>query len=174
MRFTPLSIKGVVQIDMEKFCDERGFFARSFCANEFASAGISGSFCQSSVSFNAKSATLRGMHYQASPCTESKLVRCTSGAIYDVVLDLRVDSDSYLKWTAVELTSDNHRAIFIPAGCAHGFITLKDSSEVLYMMDSFFDSASSRGVRWNDPKFNISWPLSPKVISERDASYPDY
>lgn len=174
MRCTELSLPGVWRVEIEPSCDERGFFARTFCAEEFAQIGLPSTYCQSSVSFNQKRGTLRGMHFQANPSKESKLVRCIRGAILDVVLDLREGSESFGRSVGVELSDDNRTALAIPAGCAHGFITLKDESEVLYMMSEPFNPSLSRGVRWDDPRFSISWPFSPLVISERDAQYPDF
>jgi dTDP-4-dehydrorhamnose 3,5-epimerase len=171
--FEPTAIAGVVLVDVDRHDDERGFFARSWCAREFAAAGLPDQLVQCSVSWNVRRHTLRGMHWQAAPHAEGKLVRCTRGALLDVVVDLRPDSSSYLRHVAVELDSCNRRAIFIPPGFAHGFLTLADSTEVLYQMDTFFVPEAARGARWDDPAFGIDWPAEPAVISQRDRTYPD-
>ena len=172
--FEDTEIHGVVVVDMERIGDDRGFFARSFCAREFADRGLCASFVQANVSFNRERGTLRGMHYQAEPKPEPKLVRCTRGAIFDVVIDLRADSLSFHRWVGRELTADNRRAFYIPTGCAHGFVSLTDNAEVSYLMGEAYDPALARGVRWNDPAFAIDWPLQPLLISDRDAGYPDF
>jgi dTDP-4-dehydrorhamnose 3,5-epimerase len=172
MRLSRLTIEGVWLVEPELHADERGFFARTWCAREAAEAGISASFVQASVSFNEVGGTLRGMHYQAAPHEEAKLVRCTAGSIYDVVADLRPTSPTYLKWHGEELSAANRRALYIPEGCAHGFITMEDGSEVLYDISSFYEPDSARGVRWNDPTLAIRWPRQPARISTRDAAYP--
>ncbi|MDD5672591.1 MAG: dTDP-4-dehydrorhamnose 3,5-epimerase [Chitinivibrionales bacterium] len=174
MKFTELGIKGLFCVELEVKPDERGFFARSFCKNKFEKLGLTGTVVQTSVSFNKKAGTLRGMHYQIAPHEECKLVRCTRGAIYDVVVDVRKNSESFCKWVALELTMDNHKAVYIPIGCLHGFQTLMDNSEVLYMMSEFFHPECARGYRWNDPAFGIRWPLENKIISEKDGSYRDF
>lgn len=174
MIFTPSIIPGAWIVDLERREDDRGFFARSWCGKEFAARGLEASLSQCNVSVNKRKGTLRGMHFQEYPFPESKLVRCTKGVIYDVVLDLRRESPAYCKWQAVELSEDSGRALFIPAGCAHGFQSLTDNTEVLYLMSEFFHPDLARGVRWNDPAFGISWPLKNPVLSGRDASYPDY
>ena len=172
MRLSRLTIEGVWLVEPELHADERGFFARTWCAREAAKAGIASSFVQASVSFNEVGGTLRGMHYQAPPHEEAKLVRCTAGSIYDVVADLRPTSPTYLKWQSEELSAANRRALYIPGGCAHGFITLEDGSEVLYEISAFYEPDLARGVRWNDPALAIRWPRQPARISTRDASYP--
>lgn len=174
MIFTPTELPGVLRLEAEKLGDERGFFARSFCAREFAAQGLPASFVQANVSFNAARATLRGLHYQAEPAPEPKVVRCTRGAIWDVAVDLRPELPTFRRWTAAELTADNHLALYIPPGCAHGFITLTPDSEVFYLMGAFYDPDLARGVRWNDPAFAIAWPLAPAVISPRDAAFADF
>lgn len=177
MIFLETPVAGVFLIDPDRFTDDRGHFARTYCAQEFAQRGLDPSIAQCSTSFNARAGTLRGMHYQADPCAEAKLVRCTRGAIFDVVLDLRRDSPSYLKSHSVALSADNGRALFIPTGCAHGFQTLRDASEVLYQISVSYEPDAARGVRWNDPAFAIAWPEPPegrRTISKRDTSYPDY
>ena len=157
---------------MERIEDERGFFARSFCAEEFAAHGLAANMPQCSVSFNSRRGTLRGLHYQADPHAEEKLVRCTAGAVFDVIVDLRAGSPTRGRWFGVELTADNRRSLFVPKGFAHGFITLADCSEVLYMISVPHAPGSARGVRWNDPAIAIDWPLQPEHMSDRDAAYP--
>jgi len=172
--FTASLIPGAWIIDLDPRVDDRGFFARNWCQHEFEKKGINAQLAQCNVSVNKQRGTLRGMHFQGDPHPEAKLVRCTRGSIYDVVLDLRKESTTYLKWQAVELSHENHRALFVPAGCAHGFQSLTDDSEVLYMMSEFFHPDLARGVRWNDPAFAIPWPIANPILSGRDASYPDF
>lgn len=174
MKFIKTSLEGAYLIEPELLCDERGFFSRTYCVNEFAASGLPFSFVQSSISFNKLRGTLRGMHYQKQPYSEIKLVRCTRGSIYDVIIDLRSDSNTYMRWFGVELTAANHLSVYIPVGFAHGFITLSDDSEVLYFMSEFYDPAGACGVRWDDPAFKIDWPSSPIVISGRDHAYPNF
>jgi dTDP-4-dehydrorhamnose 3,5-epimerase len=175
MIFSETKLKGVYVIDLEKIEDERGFFARTFCQKEFKAHGLNPRFVQCGISFNKKKGTLRGMHFQAPPFQEAKLVRCTRGAIYDVIIDLRSDSPTFKHWVGVELTAENHRMLYIPEGCAHGFQTLEDNAEVAYQMSEFYHPESARGVRWDDPAFGIGWPEGEiRIISERDRSYPDY
>jgi dTDP-4-dehydrorhamnose 3,5-epimerase len=172
MIFTESTLPGAFTIDMVRAQDERGFFARSFSAEEFAAHGLPTEMPQSSVSYNERKGTLRGLHYQAPPHGEDKLVRCTAGAIFDVIVDLRSASPTQRRWFGTELTADNRRAIFIPKGFAHGFITLRDDTEVLYMISVPYAPGSERGVRWNDPALAIKWPIEPVVISARDAAHP--
>jgi dTDP-4-dehydrorhamnose 3,5-epimerase len=174
MKFTPTSIAGAVIIDIEPLPDERGFFARTYCPSELVNAGLRAHIAQSSMSFNRKKGTLRGMHYQAAPYDEIKMVRCTHGAIYDVVLDLRRDSPTYRQWTSVELTRENRRTLYIAPGLAHGFQTLVDDTEVQYQMSQVYVPEAARGVRWDDPAFGIAWPDDERTISTRDASYADF
>ncbi len=174
MIFHETDIAGVVVVEVERLADERGFFARTWCADEFAEHGLDSAPAQCSISFNHRRHTLRGMHYQQAPHEESKLVRCTRGAIHDVALDLRPGSPTYLRSVALELSTDNRLALFVPPGCAHGFLTLDDEVEVLYQISPRFEPAASAGVRWNDPRFGIEWPAEPAVISTRDATYPDF
>lgn len=169
---TPLADACV--IELEKLADDRGFFGRTYCPREFAQHGIEMRVVQCNVSFNARRGTLRGMHFQIAPKAEPKLVRCTRGAIFDVIVDLRLESPTHRRWFGVELSATNHRQLFIPIGLAHGFVTLADDSEVFYQMGEFFSPDHARGVRWNDPAFNIAWPIEPTVISSKDQSYPDY
>lgn len=174
MKFTELSVQGAYLVDIERMEDKRGVFARTFCSREFASHGLDPNLVQCSLSFNHLKGTLRGMHYQIKPYEENKLVRCTMGAVFDVMVDLRPDSPTFLKWTSAELTTDNHRALYIPKGCAHGFMSLEDNSEILYQISEFWSPEHGRGVRWNDPAFGIHWPMQPTVIAPRDAGYPDF
>ena len=174
MKFEESKISGAFEIAPESIPDERGFFARTWCQNEFALHGLTSRLVQCNISFNTRAGTLRGMHYQAAPHAESKLVRCTQGAIYDVVVDMRAESSTFKKWFGAELTAENHRMIYIPEGCAHGFITLQDNTEVFYQMSEFYKPESARGVRWDDPAFKINWPAKVQVISERDRNYPDF
>ena len=174
MILTAAALEGAWLIEAEKLADFRGYFARTVCRDEFTSAGIPADFVQESVSFNHQRGTLRGMHFQAAPAAEGKLVRCTRGAVFDVMIDLRPDSPSYLRWQGFELTADNARAVFIPPGLAHGFQTLADASEILYHMTERYSPAHARGVRWDDPVFAITWPVGDPILSERDAPYPDY
>jgi dTDP-4-dehydrorhamnose 3,5-epimerase len=174
MRFTPSDLADIVIVDVEPHVDGRGLFARTFCEAEFAAAGLPTRFVQSSVSFNTRRGTLRGLHYQAPPKPEAKLVRCTHGTIHDVVVDLRPSSATFLRWISVELTAENRRALYIPGGCAHGFQTLTDDAEVLYLMTEFYAPELARGVRWNDPVFGVEWPIADPRLSERDATYPDF
>lgn len=171
MLFTETKLKGAFVVDAERREDNRGFFARTWCREEFAALGLSTEMAQCSVSFNIKRGTLRGMHYQAHPHQETKLVRCTQGAVYDVILDLRVDSATYRQWTALELTAENRRMVYVPAGVAHGFQTLTDDAELLYQMSETHHAESARGVRWNDPAFGIEWFIEPVNLSYKDASY---
>jgi dTDP-4-dehydrorhamnose 3,5-epimerase len=174
MRFTAAALPGLVIVDIAAMRDDRGHLARTFCAEEFAAAGLPTVFPQCNVSFNAQRGTLRGLHWQADPFPEGKLVRCTRGAILDVAVDLRPDSPTYQSWFGVELTADDARALYIPAGFAHGFQTLADASEVFYQMSESYRYDLSRGARWNDPAFGIDWPIANPILSPRDATYPDY
>ena len=172
MIFTESPLSGAYVVDLERLTDERGFFARSYCADEFAARRLGPELRQCSVSYNARKGTLRGMHYQGAPHEEHKLVRCTAGAIFDVIVDIRTASPTYRRWFGTELTAVNRRSLFIPPGYAHGFVSLTDDAEVYYMISVAHAPNFSRGVRWNDPAFAIEWPLPPAVISERDAGYP--
>ena len=172
MKFQESPLAGAYTIELDRLEDERGFFARSYSAEEFAARGLPAAMPQSSVSFNARRGTLRGLHYQAEPHAEDKLVRCTAGAIYDVIVDLRPDSPTARRWFGVELSAANHRSLFVPKGLAHGFMTLRDDTEVLYMISVPYAPGFERGLRWNDPALGISWPTAPSVVSARDAAYP--
>jgi len=173
VRFTKTAIDGVVVVDPERHEDDRGFFARSFCVDEFVEHGLDPSVVQCNISFNARAGTVRGMHYQASPVSETKLVRCTRGAIHDVVVDLRPDSPTYQQHVAVELTAENRRALYIAKGLlAHGFQTLEDDTEVSYQMGERYTPGADRGVRYDEPALGISWPLPVSSISEKDTAWP--
>lgn len=172
MKFTETTLPGVLIVDLERHEDERGFFARLWCKEELAALGLNADLAQCSISHNRKQGTLRGMHYQAEPHPEAKFVQCIRGAIYDVALDLRPASPSFRKWFVAELTADNRQLLYLPEGCAHGFQTLTDDSDVLYFISTPFHADLSRGVRWDDPAFGIHWPLPATIISARDQSYP--
>jgi dTDP-4-dehydrorhamnose 3,5-epimerase len=173
--FVEARLKGVYIIEPEKMEDARGFFARTFCEREFEAHGLNPRVAQCSISFSKSKGTLRGLHYQAAPFEEVKVVACTSGAIYDVALDLRPDSLTFKQWVAVELAEDNRKALYIPAGCAHGFQTLVDNAEVHYQISEFYHPESAEGIRWDDPMFGVKWPLpEAPILSERDRSYADY
>jgi dTDP-4-dehydrorhamnose 3,5-epimerase len=172
MIFIESKLAGAYTLEMTRLEDERGFFARSYCAQEFAAHGLPPLTAQCSVSFNARRATLRGLHFQAEPHAEDKLVRCTAGAIFDVIVDLRAGSPTQGRWHGTELSAENRRSIFVPKGFAHGFITLRDDTEVLYMISLPHVPGFDRGIRWNDPGIGIAWPLQPEVMAARDAAYP--
>ena len=174
MNFIPTPLAGVWLIEPQRREDERGWFARTFCEQEFSARGLIAQWPQCSTSFNAKKGTLRGLHWQAAPHAETKLVRCTRGALWDVVVDLRADSPTFRKWFATELTPDNGRAHYIPAGCAHGFQTLADDTEVFYQISVPHHSPSARGARWNDPAFGIAWPLPCPILSPADENRVDF
>ncbi|HUA77089.1 MAG TPA: dTDP-4-dehydrorhamnose 3,5-epimerase [Acetobacteraceae bacterium] len=172
MRFTEAALAGAFLVEMERIEDERGFFARSFCAEQFAAHGLPSHMPQSSVSFNARRATLRGLHFQAEPHAEDKLVRCTAGAMFDVIVDLRPGSPTRRRWLGIELSAANRLALFVPKGFAHGFITLEEGTEVLYMISVPHVPGFDRGIRWSDPAIGIDWPLQPEHMAARDAAYP--
>ena len=174
MKFLETPLPGAFVIDIEPIEDERGFFARTFCRQEFESRGLNPNLVQCSISFNRRKHTLRGMHFQAKPHEEAKVVWCAAGAIHDVIVDLRPASPTFKRWHAVELKAGTWRMVYVPEGFAHGFQTLQDDTEVFYQISEFHDLALARGVRWNDPAFRIDWPESPRAISERDRSYPDF
>ncbi len=174
MLFTETYLKGAYLLDVERRQDERGFFGRSWCQEEFEAHGLDPQVVQCNISYNEMRGTLRGMHYQAAPYEEAKLVRCTMGTLYDVIIDLRPDSPTFTHWLAVELTAENRRALYIPKGFAHGFQTLSDHTEVFYQMSEFYHTEAARGLRWNDQAFGIEWPIQELIISERDRQYPDW
>jgi dTDP-4-dehydrorhamnose 3,5-epimerase len=174
MTFHETELQGVFELHLEPKGDERGFFARSWCRDEFEQHALNPLTVQCNIAFNEKKGTLRGLHYQAEPHPEAKLVRCTQGAIYDVVVDLRPDSPTFKGWIGVFLTPANRHMIYVPGGCGHGLLTLEDRTEVFYQMSEFYHPELSRGVRWNDPAFQIDWPAEPVVMSDRDRTYPDF
>lgn len=174
MLFRETRLPGVFEIGMTLLPDERGFFARTWCQNEFKEHGLESNLVQCSISFNRHRGTLRGVHYQAEPFGEAKIVRCTAGSIFDVALDLRKDSPTYKQWFGTVLSAENRLSLYVPKGCAHGFLSLTDNAEVLYQMSEFFHPESAHGVRWNDPAFQIEWPGKVEVISERDRTLPDF
>lgn len=174
MIFNRTEIPGVCTVDLEKRADERGFFARGWCGQEFADAGLCNRLAQMNISFNRHRHTLRGFHYQVAPYQEDKLLRCVRGAVHDVLLDLRPDSPTYMRHITVELSAANYRMLLVPKGCANAFLTLQDDTEVTYLVSEFYTPVAERGVRWNDPAFAISWPAEPAVISDKDRNWPDY
>jgi dTDP-4-dehydrorhamnose 3,5-epimerase len=174
MRFQQTKLDGVFEIDLEPICDERGFFARAWCQKEFEDRKLNSRLVQCSVSSSARKGTLRGIHYQAAPFPETKVVRCSRGAIYSVIVDLRPQSPTFKDWIGVALTAANRHMLYVPQGCAHGFLTLEDETDVFYQISEFYRPELSRGVRWNDPAFQIAWPSEVNVISERDRNYADF
>lgn len=174
MIFRDTGIDGAWILEAERLEDERGFFARTWDADEFAERGLNARLAQCSISYNRLRGTLRGLHYQVAPHEEAKLVRCTAGAIFDVVVDLRPDSTTFRDWFGVELSADNRLAVYVPEACAHGFLTLTDGCEVHYQISQFYAPEAARGVRWDDPAFGITWPGEVLVMNERDRTYPDF
>jgi dTDP-4-dehydrorhamnose 3,5-epimerase len=174
MVFNDLNLPGVCEIRIEPKSDERGFFARTWSPEELENHGLTARIAQCSISFNPRERTLRGMHYQAKPYSETKIVRCTRGSIYDVVVDLRPQSPTFKQWTAVSLLAEERNMLYVPEGCGHGFLTLEDNTEVFYQISQFHHAESARGVRWDDPAFRIAWPHLPEIMSERDRSYPNF
>ena len=174
MNFIPTSLTGAYLIEPELIDDVRGFFTRAYCQHEFAAKGINVNSVQGNISYNKTRGTLRGMHFQRQPNAEAKLVRCTAGAIFDVIIDLREGSPSYMQWIAYELTAHNRKSLYVPEGFAHGFQTLVDDTEVFYQMFNFFSPDSAGGVRWDDPAFKIEWPLDHPIMSDKDRGYPDF
>ena len=174
MRFQELSVPGVFAVLIEPVNDDRGFFARTWSAADFAAHGLNPNLVEISVSFNPQPGTLRGMHFQAAPHEEAKLVRCTRGAIFDVAVDVRPASSAFRHWAGLELTAENGQALYVPEGCAHGFITLVPDTEVLYQISHPHAPGSAGGVRWDDPEFDIEWPRQPAVMSQRDRDFPDF
>jgi dTDP-4-dehydrorhamnose 3,5-epimerase len=174
VKFKETKLKGAYVIEPEKLEDERGYFARVWCQQEFLKHGLDIGLVQCNVSYSPRKGTLRGMHYQVTPNAETKLIRCTRGSIFDVALDLRPESPTFKRWTSAVLTAGNHSMLYIPEGCAHGFLTLEANCEVFYQMSEFYHPESARGVRWNDPAFGIEWPEKAEILATRDASYPDF
>ena len=174
MIFRETELNGAFLIEPERLEDNRGFFARAWCRKEFMAHGLTGALVQSNISFNKRTGTLRGMHFQTAPYEEAKLVRCTMGAVYDVIIDLRPDSSTFLRWIAAELTAENHKMLYVPENFAHGYQTLADNTEVFYQVSQFYSPGSEQGLRYNDPIFGIKWPMDVQVISHKDRSWPDY
>lgn len=172
MTFTETKIKGAYLIDIKKISDDRGFFGRAYCKKEFDRLGITNEVVQVNVSSNNKKGTFRGLHMQVAPAEETKLVRCTRGSIFDVLVDLRPESETFLHWTGVTLNSKEFNMLYVPKGCAHGYLTLEDDTDVMYQVTEYYTPEAERGFRWNDPTFNISWPIEPLVISAKDESQP--
>jgi dTDP-4-dehydrorhamnose 3,5-epimerase len=174
MIFKDTELKDAYIIELERLSDDRGFFSRSYCANEFREHGIKHHILQSNVSYNKAKGTLRGLHYQEKPYEEAKLIRCTKGAVYDVIIDIRPGSISYKNWTGAELNEQNHRMLYVPKGFAHGFITLEDKTEVTYQMSEIYTPGVDKGIRWDDPAFAIEWPVTVSKISEKDQNWTDF
>jgi len=174
MIFIETNLLDAYIIEIEKREDERGFFARAWCKKEFEGHGINSDWVQANLGFSKKRGTLRGLHYQIVPYQEAKLMRCIKGAIFDVIIDVRPESPTYKRWLGVELTADNHKMLYIPAGFAHGYLSLVDNIETFYQVSQFYTPGAEQGIRWNDPAFGIEWPLEAQVISDKDKSWPDY
>ena len=174
MIFTKSKLSGAYLIDIEKLEDERGFFARSWDSKKFDEIGLNPNLAQCNISFNIQKGTVRGMHFQKSPHEEDKIVRCTKGKIFDVIIDLRKNSSTFTKWEGFELSEDNHKMLYIPKGFAHGFQTMEDNSEIFYQMSEFFMPEYSSGIKWNDPAFEVAWPLPISIISKKDLSYSNF
>lgn len=174
MIFTELELKGAFLVEVKKIEDERGFFGRAWCSNEFAQHGLNPAFVQLNTSFSKKKGTIRGMHYQIDPYQEVKFIRCTRGRIWDCIIDLRPASPTFMKWVGNELSADNYRMVYVPENFAHGFITLEDNSEVYYPVSQFYTPGAERGIRWNDPAFNIKWPVEVKMVSQKDRDHDNF
>jgi dTDP-4-dehydrorhamnose 3,5-epimerase len=174
MIFTELELKGAFLVEVKKIEDERGFFGRAWCKNEFIEHGLNANFVQINTSFSKKKGTIRGMHFQVDPYQEAKFIRCTRGRIFDVIIDLRPDSPTFMKWIGNELSADNYRMVYVPGNFAHGFVTLEDNSEVYYPVTEFYTPGAERGLRYNDPAFNIQWPIEITTTSAKDVSHKDF
>ena len=174
MIFTETKLKGAWLIEIKKIEDDRGFFGRSWCREEFEAHGLNANICQMNTSLTLKKGTIRGMHYQVDPYQETKFIRCTRGSVYDVIVDLRPDSPTFLQWVGHELTADNYRMVYVPENFAHGLVSLEDNSEVYYPVTQFYTPGAERGMRWNDPAINIQWPVDIEIVSEKDGSHPDF
>lgn len=174
MIFTELSLKGAFLVEVKKLEDDRGFFGRAWCKNEFLEHGLNPNFVQINTSLSKKKGTIRGMHYQVDPYQEVKFIRCTRGRIWDVIIDLRPDSPTFMKWCGNELSADNYRMVYVPGNFAHGFITLEDDSEVYYPVSEFYTPGAERGLRWDDPAFSIEWPIEAVMVSEKDRAHPKF
>ena len=174
MIFTETKLKGAFIVEVKKIEDDRGFFGRAWCKQEFEDHGLNGNIVQLNTSLTKKKGTIRGMHYQVDPYQEAKFIRCTRGRIWDVMIDLRPDSPTFMQWVGTELSADNYKMAYVPENFAHGFVTLEDNSEVYYPVTAFYTPGSERGIRWNDPAFNIAWPINIEIVSDKDSSHPDF
>ena len=175
MTFTETKISGAFLVDLKRIVDERGFFSRAWSAREFAELGLESDFPEINLSLSLRKGTIRGLHYQKEPHSEAKFVRCIRGSLFDVVVDLRPASPTYLQWAAFEISASTYQGIYVPAGCAHGVQTLEDETEMFYMVSSCYHAASEAGIRWDDPLFNVEWPdVARRIVSEKDRSWPDY
>lgn len=174
MKFEPTPLKDAFTIELERRGDDRGFFARAFCERELADHGLEQRFVQINNSLSGKRGTLRGLHYQLAPVAEVKIMRCIRGAVWDAIIDLRPDSPTFAQWFGAELSAQNRRMMYVPRGFAHAVLTLADDSELLYLVSEFYEPAQERGLRWNDPRFAIEWPVTPTEISDKDRSWPDF
>lgn len=174
MRFVETPLRGAYLIELEKKVDDRGFFARAFCVDEYARLGLESKIVQINNSLSARRGTLRGMHYQLAPMAETKIVRCLRGSFFDAIIDLRPDSPTFMRWFGETLTADNRKALYVPKGFAHGILTLEDDTEAYYLVTQFYSKEHERGIRWDDPAFGIGWPIPPAVVSEKDALHPDF
>ena len=174
MNFNSTDIDGLYYVDIDRLKDQRGFFGRAFCRQEFEEIGLDSEICQANISYNKSAGTLRGMHYQKHPYQESKFIRCIRGSIYDVVIDLRKDSPTYCHSFGIELNDENRTALFVPKDFAHGFVTLADDTEVIYMVSQSYVPNAEEGIRWDDPFFAIDWPINPSLVSPKDAQWPDF
>lgn len=174
MQFNPTPLKDAFTIELEKKGDDRGFFARFFCVNEFKHAGLETQFVQANNSLSSKRGTMRGMHYQLPPSAEVKVVRCLRGAVWDAIIDIRPDSPTFGRWFGAELTAENRRMMYVPRGFAHGVLTLSDDAELLYLVSNFYGPKEERGIRWSDPRFAIDWPIQPTEVSAKDSAWPDF
>jgi dTDP-4-dehydrorhamnose 3,5-epimerase len=174
MIFTETKLKGAWVIEIKKLEDDRGFFGRSWCRNEFEEHGLNGNICQINTSLTLNKGTIRGMHYQIDPYQETKFIRCTRGRIYDVIVDLRPASPTFMQWIGNELSADDYKMVYVPENFAHGFVSLEDYSEVYYPVTQFYAPGAERGIKWNDPALNIKWPVEVKIVSEKDSTHPDF
>lgn len=174
MRFSPLAVSGARLVEAEPHVDDRGSFARAWCRREFAGAGLDVDFVQANVARSRAAGTLRGLHWQEEPHAEAKLVRCTRGAVYDVIADVRPGSPTFLEWSGVELEAGDGRQVFVPAGCAHGYQALREGTEIFYMVSAYYAPESERGIRWDDPAFEVEWPMAPTEVSDKDRSWPAF
>lgn len=174
MRYLTAEIPGLMLMEADLLTDQRGFFARLFCREELSGQGLDFSLAQANLSNNRRRGTLRGLHYQKPPCAEDKIVRAVAGAVYDLVLDLRADSPAFGRWAGFELSAENRRAVLVPQGCAHGYLTLSDGAEMLYLVNASYQPGAEGGLRWNDPSFDLKWPFEPELISDKDRNWPDF